>query len=606
MRLKSLQKQILFLVGTLVVLTIISQGIINYSTVKKTLIRDVREKQLKSFVEASQSNIQMVLEKAIETSNLLAQDPVLNTWFRQGEKDDTLGQLAKKRLDVIVEKEGYFTVFAVNQKTKNYWAEGGKLLEVISESDNDDQWYFDFLKQDKNLLLNFDYNKEMDQTLFFFNTLMGTRQNPNGVAGVGINPESIIKEFNSRKLTENSKLWIVDEQGKIQISPDKEQIGEDLGALLNDKISRRLLSGSQKEVVSDVSLEGQNFEFARMNIGTTNFMVIAGAPTSELIAILKPIRSNTIIIGIVFFALTLLLVYILARNISNPLQSITNVAKAFSNGNLTTEVKEDLVSREDEIGKLAKAFRDMREQISGMIIQVKKSAETVSKGSRSLTSSSQDLSSRASQQAASTEEISASMEEMGANISQNADNSKQTEQIMHKASSDTEHGSTIVDKAVKSINNINENVKIIEDIANQTNILALNAAVEAARAGEHGKGFAVVAAEVRKLAERSKDSALEINELSESTVEVAEQAGKIFTDLVPQIKNSFNLVQEISAASNEQEKGAEQVNQAMMELDSLSQGNAGSAEEISKLTEDFVHEVQELQKSISYFKVNND
>mgnify|MGYP006290336705 FL=1 len=195
------------------------------------------------------------------------------------------------------------------------------------------------------------------------------------------------------------------------------------------------------------------------------------------------------------------------------------------------------------------------------------------------------------------------MEEMGANISQKADNSKQKEGIMHKASQDSEEGNKIVGKTVESIKNINENVKIIEDIANQTNILALNAAVEAARAGEHGKGFAVVAAEVRKLAERSKESALEINELSESTVDVAEHAGKIFADLAPQIQNSFNLVQEISAASNEQEKGAEQVNQAMVDLDSLSQGNASSAEKISQLTQDFVNEVEQLQQAISFFKV---
>ena len=397
MKFTSLQKQILSLVGTLVIVIIISQGAINFFTVKKTLIQDVRKKQLISFVEASQSNIQMVLEKAIETSTLLAQDPVLTTWFKQGETNDTLGTLAKERLNAIANEQDYFTVFAVNDKTKNYWAEGGTLMEVISRSDSDDSWYFDFLSQDKNVILNFDYNKEMDQTLFFFNTLMGTHQNPVGVAGVGINPEDIIKEFNSRKLTESSKLWIINGNGKIQISPSKNQIGKDIGNILNPELSNKILASGDKEVIPDVSLENKNYEIAKMDIGTTDFMVVVAAPTSELIGILKPIRSNTFIIGILFFAITILLVYVLARNISNPLKDITAVANGFSNGNLVTEIDDELVARKDEIGKLANAFSRMKEQISQMIMQVKKSAATVSDGSKSLTSSSQDLSSSASQ-----------------------------------------------------------------------------------------------------------------------------------------------------------------------------------------------------------------
>ena len=201
--------------------------------------------------------------------------------------------------------------------------------------------------------------------------------------------------------------------------------------------------------------------------------------------------------------------------------------------------------------------------------------------------------------------VSASMEEMSSNISQNATNAKQTEDIMYKASRETETGGKIVGETVEAIKNINENVKIIEEIANQTNILALNAAVEAARAGEHGKGFAVVAAEVRKLAERSKTSALEINELATRSVSVAEQAGKIFTELVPVIKQSHVLVQEISAASNEQDIGAMQVNKAIMELDQVSQNNANSAESISSLTKEFVNEVIQLQEAISFFKLQN-
>ncbi len=600
----SLQSRILTLIESLVIIIILTISIMNYATVRSTLIKDIREEQLISFVEASQSDIQMVLEKAIETSLLMANDPTLTKWFSEGEVDDALGQLAKDKLTSIT-NFGYFTVFAVNNITKNYWAENGKLVEVVQEGDPDDSWFFDFLGDGHKVALNFDYNESLNQTLFFFNVLMGSQSNPIGVAGVGMNPENMIKEFMSKKITENSHLWIINSAGVIQISANKEDFGKQINSIIPSKVASQIADNSDMKVISDVSWNGQDFEFAKMKIGTTDFQIAVAAPTSELIEILNPIRTNTIILGFVFAVLTLVLVYMLTRSIVNPIKGITTVANEFSKGDLTKEIENSLLSRNDEIGRLSLAFQEMKSQVSRIIEQVKRAAGTVSDGSQILSSSSQELQTRASQQAAATEEVSASMEEMSSNISQNATNAKQTEDIMYKASRETETGGKIVGETVEAIKNINENVKIIEEIANQTNILALNAAVEAARAGEHGKGFAVVAAEVRKLAERSKTSALEINELATRSVSVAEQAGKIFTELVPVIKQSHVLVQEISAASNEQDIGAMQVNKAIMELDQVSQNNANSAESISSLTKEFVNEVIQLQEAISFFKLQN-
>jgi methyl-accepting chemotaxis protein len=528
---------------------------------------------------------------------------LLLDWFTGGEQDSVLGELVKRKLTTISNKGDYFTVFAVNELTKNYWAEGNKLLDVLSPTDPDDSWYFDFVKMGKKVVLNFDFNQELNQTLFFFNILMGTPDNPLGTAGIGMNPDNFIKEFVSRKLTEKSQLWLVDTKGIIQIAANTDEIGKSINTILPDELTKKVVGNTNQMVIPNIHWEGEAYEFAKMGIGTTEFMILVGAPTEELTDILDPIRTNTIILGIVFFVITLIMVFILSGGIVNPLKRITYVANEFSLGNLIPSIDDDLLKRQDEIGKLSIAFKEMKNQVSRIIVQVKKSAEIVSNGSQVLTSASMELSSRANQQAAATEEVSASMEQMGANISQNATNAKQTEGIMNKASKDTEDGGQIVGKTVDAIKNINENVRIIEEIAMQTNILALNAAVEAARAGVHGNGFAVVAAEVRKLAERSRESAVEINDLATQSVEVAERAGKIFTELVPVIQNSFSLVREISAASNEQDIGASQVNKAIMELDKVSQDNASAADNISNLTQEFVEEVSQLQEAISFFNV---
>ncbi|KKL21754.1 hypothetical protein LCGC14_2442270, partial [marine sediment metagenome] len=189
-------------------------------------------------------------------------------------------------------------------------------------------------------------------------------------------------------------------------------------------------------------------------------------------------------------------------------------------------------------------------------------------------------------------------------IKQNSDNALQTEKISQKASQDAQEGGQAVTEAVNAMNDIAKKISIIEEIARQTNLLALNAAIEAARAGEHGKGFAVVASEVRKLAERSQSAAGEISELSSSSVEVAERAGELITQLVPDIQKTADLVQEISAASAEQTSGAEQINKAIAQLDQVIQQNASASEEMAATSEELNSQADQLQSTISFFKTN--
>ncbi|GFO64994.1 cache domain-containing protein [Geomonas paludis] len=279
-------------------------------------------------------------------------------------------------------------------------------------------------------------------------------------------------------------------------------------------------------------------------------------------------------------------------------RNISQVAQQIAAGDLTLK----LVERSPE-DQLMIALKAMLAKLNEVVTDVKGAADNVASGSQELSSSSEQMSQGASEQAAAAEEVSSSMEEMSSNIRQNADNALQTEKIASKSAKDAKEGGEAVSHTVSAMKEIAGKISIIEEIARQTNLLALNAAIEAARAGEHGKGFAVVASEVRKLAERSQRAAAEISQLSSSSVEIAERAGSMLNQMVPDIQRTAELVMEISAACREQDTGAEQINKAIQQLDQVIQQNASAAEEMSSTAEELSSQAEQLQGSIAFFKV---
>ncbi|SNB46534.1 methyl-accepting chemotaxis protein [Geobacter sp. DSM 9736] len=291
----------------------------------------------------------------------------------------------------------------------------------------------------------------------------------------------------------------------------------------------------------------------------------------------------------------------IARMIATPIRQAVDVSARLSEGDLTVEIE---VPSKDETGQLLQAMKGMVEKLRGVVTDVKGAADNVASGSQELSSGAEEMSQGATEQAASAEEASSSMEEMSSNIKQNADNAHQTERMAMKSAEDAREGGKAVSETVHAMKDIAGKITIIEEIARQTNLLALNAAIEAARAGEHGKGFAVVASEVRKLAERSQKAAAEISELSANSVEVAETAGELLAKMVPDIQKTAELVQEISAASREQDTGADQINKAIQQLDQVIQQNASAAEEMASTAEELASQAERLQSTIAFFRLD--
>lgn len=313
----------------------------------------------------------------------------------------------------------------------------------------------------------------------------------------------------------------------------------------------------------------------------------------------------TIALAVIVTVLTLAMFLYIQRGIVRQLgaepHEVAEVAERIARGQLGVEIQHD---GKPLVGIMA-AMKIMQDKLSDVVRNVQNNSSVIVSASQQVSTTSASLSEAATEQAASVEETSAAIEEMGASINQNSENAKVTDTIAADSATAAEKGGEAVAETVSAMQKIAKKISIIEDIAYQTNLLALNAAIEAARAGEHGKGFAVVASEVRKLAERSQVAAAEISELTGNSTVIAERAGTLLEKMVPDIAKTANLVQEITAASEEQSGGVGQVTVSMQQLDKVTQQNAAASEELASVSEEMNAQAQELQTLISFFSLSD-
>lgn len=338
----------------------------------------------------------------------------------------------------------------------------------------------------------------------------------------------------------------------------------------------------------------------------------------EEAAALQTSTNYILIIGTVIAALlSVFIAYFITGMITKPVNKVKKVAEEIAGGNLNVSID---VDSKDEVGALTEAIKVMTDNLNEVMRNINSSAEQVASGSRQVSDSSIALSQGATEQASSIEELTASLEEISSQTKLNAENAGQANGLAEAAKTNAVEGNTQMQemlKAMEEINisssNISKIIKVIDDIAFQTNILALNAAVEAARAGQHGKGFAVVAEEVRNLAARSANAAKETTDMIEGSIKKVEGGTKIAKETAEALSKIFHgvekvakLVGDISVASNEQASGIAQVNQGIIQVSQVVQSNSATSEESAAASEELSSQAALLKEMVGKFKLRHN
>jgi methyl-accepting chemotaxis protein len=621
---KSLIAKIITPTLLIIIISILSSGLTSYLFTANEYNTSVKIGYLNNLSRSLSGPVEVRVAQAIETSRNLAENPLIRDWLRNGEQQEELKNYVLEHLDMLTREFDYFTTFLVGEITKHFWADGFRLLNIISETRSDDSWYFDTIRSNQRYLLNLDYNPELDSTSLFVNVPIRTGSTVLGVTGVGIEVSDITYEFQVIADPEGvTYVLLVDDAGNILVSNEDSLAGLNVNSELADGIIYQL----QNNDFIELSIQGVDSLLSMNRILDSQYYVISVIPSNRVTSFIESSLLITLISMIVSSIIAgILIFFILIRAIA-PIKLIQKQLEDIASGeaDLTRSLS---VTSNDELGKLSVSFNDFTQglrniitkiqtgigimdsekvnivagseesaasviQISANLKSVQATIETLSQNItttsgviRDITGSLQTLHNQIDTQVSAIEETSATVEEIHAQTgsinTMIEARMGQTQALSTEVVATREDLSDMANRVSELSNQTDfmiSAVKVINDIASQTNLLAMNAAIEAAHAGDHGRGFAVVADEIRKLAETTSQNSKTIQESLKKSVTQIHDISEAFnsTQLVfDRVDESAQSVvvsfKEIRSTVNELSSGMEEITRAIIEIrDAISQ-----------------------------------
>lgn len=631
----------MLIIGIALFISTTSTGLLGYFVSKQILTNKVVSTDIVNLADKKSSELESLIGKAVESSLSLADDPTLLSWFRGREKNNQLGQLSKARLSHMGAKYDYPSVSAANARTLNYWGSGGKLLDTVSKNDPSDIWFFNSIRSKQKVQINLDYSDVLDETYVFINVLMGNPNRPDGVAGVSLSLSKLAKHFGEHDFGDLGEVWLINEHGKIQMGADKEEIGKGISSYIPEHQIDEMISYLQSRSDFDTHV----FEYKDPNDGiislaatkirNTNWITLIKIQRDHWIrGELQSIRRGGFYSAGISLLIVLGLIAIVMFRIGKVFTRISQAIVSLGEKNFTYFLPEKDQKRHDELGEIARGYEKSRKNLSSILSKITgdihKNIENLSSSSLELSQSSKEMQETSDNIAEDIEDSATELNETNSTVQKIAhtihDIAKQIEGIQKSAdlaSDNATQGSGALNKTKSTMAKIEESsrkiegiIKVITDIADQTNLLSLNATIEAAKAGEFGKGFSVVADEVRSLAERSSESVVEISQLIEiSSLNVKDghlvnkETEMIFNQIIHQIQEINDNTRKVNKSIVDQDTGIQDVVKATNIISNLIKNNASAttelaatSNEISKTIDKLTGMAQSLENSLEQFK----